>query len=462
MTDGGGLPAEAEDPRFWDRLLDLIEEERIVPVIGPDLLSVEADGKRTFLYPLLAEKLAARLGVTPEPEAHPSLHETACLYLAQNGSAAGIEVYENLKSVLTSLMASGQIQPPEPLRQLARIRPLKLFLTTTFDPLLAEALRAAGRPARTFAFSPQEPGDLTEKLDQIQGPVVFHLFGKISAVPSYAVTEEDALEVFHALQSDSRPKNLLKELANRQILLVGNRFPDWLARFFLRIAHGKPLWQTRGRTDVVADEQTCGDPAFIAFVQRFSARTQIYRGSAVELVVELARRWEERHPPDSPGNGVVPPGPLDMKPGSVFLNYAREDHKKVEALARALDRAGVDVWLDRTDLAGGDEYTRKIRRNVEVCSLFVPVLSPRVHTSDRRFFRLEWEWAEEVASKAPRTLRYLVPIALEGLSPDDPEIPESFRRIHWLRMEGHEPSPDLVETLKGYFRAYQKAMQVLR
>ena len=51
------------DEDAWDDLLNYIEEHRVIPIIGPDLLRVQTDGGLRPLYEWLAEKLAARLSV---------------------------------------------------------------------------------------------------------------------------------------------------------------------------------------------------------------------------------------------------------------------------------------------------------------------------------------------------------------------------------------------------------------
>ena len=53
------------DEDAWDDLLNYIEERRVIPIIGPDLLRVETDRGPRPLYEWLAEKLAARLAVDP-------------------------------------------------------------------------------------------------------------------------------------------------------------------------------------------------------------------------------------------------------------------------------------------------------------------------------------------------------------------------------------------------------------
>ena len=51
------------DEDTWDDLLNYIEERRVIPIIGPDLLRVQTDSGLRPLHVLLAEKLAARLSV---------------------------------------------------------------------------------------------------------------------------------------------------------------------------------------------------------------------------------------------------------------------------------------------------------------------------------------------------------------------------------------------------------------
>src|SRR6185437_5436918 len=60
---------------------------------------------------------------------------------------------------------------------------------------------------------------------------------------------------------------------------------------------------------------------------------------------------------------------------AVFLSYASEDAEPAERIADALRAAGIEVWFDRNALRGGDEWDRKIRREIKDCALFVPIIS---------------------------------------------------------------------------------------
>lgn len=64
---------------------------------------------------------------------------------------------------------------------------------------------------------------------------VFHLFGKVSAAPlGFALTQEDTLEFFYSLHSETRRLNLLFDKLNRESLLVmGSSFGDWARAIFL-------------------------------------------------------------------------------------------------------------------------------------------------------------------------------------------------------------------------------------
>ena len=217
--------------RLWDQLLQFIDESRVIPVIGPELLLLDIDGKKTLLYSYLAERLAQRLQLTPEPE--DTLNKVVCRYLAQGGDRE--DIYPALKQVMPQL---SEFKLPEPLLKLAAILPLKLFVTTSFDPLLVHALnqvRYGGQEkTQVLTFSPESNKDLPGPVEQLDRTTVFHLFGNLSAVPDYAVTDEDVLEFMHALQSKTtRPEKLFDALV-KQNLHCHRLSIVRLARAFLR------------------------------------------------------------------------------------------------------------------------------------------------------------------------------------------------------------------------------------
>lgn len=134
----------------------------VVPVVGQDLLTVPETTGHKLLYPFLAERLATYLKVSSDdlPEGA-ELNEVACRYLSKGKAAQ--QVYAALKAVSAEVES---LPVPEPLLQLAAIRPIQLFVSTTFDSSLARALNqkrfGGNAKTRVFAHSPNEVQDLRE------------------------------------------------------------------------------------------------------------------------------------------------------------------------------------------------------------------------------------------------------------------------------------------------------------
>ena len=128
----------------------------------------------------------------------------------------------------------------------------------------------------------------------------------MSASPDYVITEDDTLEFFTAMLADrSKPGVLLDELKSSHLLLLGNTFPDWLTRFFIRIAKSGRLSSQREELEVIAGGGVLQQPNLVLFLRNFSYRTQIFeQGAAADFVRELAARYAERHPPAASAAGA--------------------------------------------------------------------------------------------------------------------------------------------------------------
>ncbi len=454
----------AESGIFWDTLIELIEESKIVPVVGPDLLTVEGpDGPKPFRAHL-GEQLAEYLDVAGDnlPPGG-ELNAVACRYLAGGNQIE--DIYPALKVVASRM---DDLPIPEPLLQLSDIRPLKLFVTTSFDSFLVRALnkqRFAGQEKTTvLAHSPTEVDDLPGDIASLDAPVVYYLLGRLAATPDYAVTQEDMVEFFHSLQSETRqPPLLFDELNNQSLLILGSRFSGWLARFFMRMAKGRRL-SARGRQDYIADLAVSTDEQQVLFLKSFSRATKIYRsGSSIDFVRELHQRWREKHPEDPAGGPATTPAESsepELEAGAVFLSYASEDREAAERIKNVLEEAGVDVFFDREQLEPGDDWETKLRRSIRQCSVFLAVLSQQTLTPRRRFFRVEWDLAFKEARKASFSddAAFLIPVCIDDTNQDDPNLPEMMRKSQWASLPGGQPTGEFVRRVRDLYRRYQKSM----
>ena len=85
---------------------------------------------------------------------------------------------------------------------------------------------------------------------------------------------------------------------------------------------------------------------------------------------------------------------------AVFLSYASQDAEAARKIRDALRTAGVEVWLDQSELRGGDAWDRHIRQQIHDCRLFIAVISAHTEARDEGYFRREWRLAIERADDA--------------------------------------------------------------
>jgi len=447
--------AQSLDDDAWEDLLNFIEEKRVIPIVGPELLRVETDTGPRLLYDWLAEKLAGRLNVDARTLPSPyTLNDVVCQFLASRGRRE--EAYTRLRTILRETTFA----TPPALKQLAQITDFDLFVTTTFDPLLEQALNAErfGGAASTevIAYSPNRVADLTVEREQQQRPVIYHLLGRLSASPTYVISDEDTLEFICALQSEHlTPEKLFHELEHNHLLLIGGNFSNWLARFFLRMAKRRRLSDPRDVGEVLADDTSLRDGRLVSFLQQVSARTRMFDG-AEKFVDELHRRWMHRRGRESvtlPAFALqrfLPPS-REMPDNAVFISYAREDLPAVQRLKAALDAANITTWFDMERLESGDDYDRKIRQNIARCSFFVPVISATTQRRLEAYFRREWSYATDRARNIAEGAVYILPVCIDDTTEAAALVPEKFKELHFTRLPGGEVPPQFAKRLAELF-----------
>jgi hypothetical protein len=445
-------PVPTLDDDGWEDLLNYIEERRVIPIIGPELLKVETESGPRLLYDWIAEKLAAKLGVDASKLPQPyTLNDVVCWFLSSRGRRE--ETYTRLRTILRE----ANFVPPHALRQLAQITDFDLYVTTTFDPLLEQAINDerfhGAQSTEVIAYAPNRVADLTTERDRMQRPVIYHLLGRLSASPTYVISDEDTLEFVCALQSEHlTPEKLFHELEHNHLLFIGSNFTNWLARLFLRMAKRHRLSDPRDVGEVLADSHSSKDQRLLAFLQQVSVRTRIYTG-AEKFVDELHRRWKTRR-----GSGEVIelsampqrflPPEREMPDNAVFISYAREDLAAVQKLKAGLDAAGVKTWFDLERLEGGDDYDRKIQRNVARCSYFIPIVSATTERRLEGYFRREWSYAIDRARNIAEGALFIMPVTIDATDGGSAQVPDKFKAVHFTQLPGGEVTPEFAARLK--------------
>ena len=136
-------------------------------------------------------------------------------------------------------------------------------------------------------------------------------------------------------------------------------------------------------------------------------------------------------------------------PGRVlFLSYASQDAQAAQKICEALRAAGIEVFLDQSELRGGDAWDQKIRREIHDCALFVPLISAHSDARHEGYFRREWKLAVDRTADMSDRVAFLVPVVIDDTSDARADVPERFRQVQWTRLPGGETPPAFVERIK--------------
>jgi hypothetical protein len=132
----------------------------------------------------------------------------------------------------------------------------------------------------------------------------------------------------------------------------------------------------------------------------------------------------------------------------VFLSYASQDAQAAQKICEALRAAGIEVFLDQSELRGGDAWDQKIRHEIHDCALFVPLISAHSDARHEGYFRREWKLAVDRTADMSDRVAFLVPVVIDDTSDSRADVPERFRQVQWTRLPGGETPAAFVERIK--------------
>jgi len=139
-----------------------------------------------------------------------------------------------------------------------------------------------------------------------------------------------------------------------------------------------------------------------------------------------------------------------MPDNAVFISYAREDLAAVQRIKAGLDAAGIRTWFDLDRLESGDDYDRKIQRNVARCSYFIPVVSATTERRLEGYFRREWSYAIDRSRNIAEGALFILPVCIDDTSATHAHVPDKFKALHITQLPGGEVTPEFVRHLQDF------------
>ena len=123
----------------------------------------------------------------------------------------------------------------------------------------------------------------------------------------------------------------------------------------------------------------------------------------------------------------------------IFTSYSRKDTQTVDKIVADVEKTGIDMWVDRSDIEAGDTWRVQIVEAIDACPAFVLMLSPSSAASDN--VRREIDLAQDAKRKTfivmldpvkplPPTIRYqligqqVIDVSKIGLDPAIAQLTE--------------------------------------
>lgn len=133
--------------------------------------------------------------------------------------------------------------PSRALSALAKLD-FSLIITTNYDQLFEQALRAAGKEPRVSVYKPKDDEETDEFLEPTaQSPILYKLHGDIGERESLVVTDEDYIQFVMRMadkgQYDPIPLSLKAPLTTWSTLFVGYSLIDYNLRLLLMTLRSK-------------------------------------------------------------------------------------------------------------------------------------------------------------------------------------------------------------------------------
>jgi TolB-like protein len=133
---------------------------------------------------------------------------------------------------------------------------------------------------------------------------------------------------------------------------------------------------------------------------------------------------------------------------AVFLSYSNDDQAAAQRLCDGLRAAGIETWIDTSELRGGDAWDANIRRQIRDCAVFVPMISASTESRSEGYFRLEWHMAVERSFHFAEDRSFLMPVVIDGTAQSSARVPQRFRERQWTSLPGGIPTPQFITHVR--------------
>ena len=458
---------EEINERNWNLLLEAINNSSVVPILGNEIFHINSNGKNVLYEEYIIQELAKKFDVPYEADignssisiGYSSINDKIedlnfqSLRFRKTGDIT--DIYYEINSIFRNI----QFSELSLLKKILSIDKFPLILTTSYNPVIEDILFENSENSKVYSYNRSMKSDIPNNIS-VESPTLYYLFGRLSKMKnSFMVTEDDLLDYLHCWHNDdTRPKNLVKYLENKYLLIIGCDYPNWLFRFLWYSIRSFSLSSTNYETQgLVANNALKRDHELSKFLSR--VQTHVYEDSTL-FIDKLLERWnafKKENTDVDKNNSLDEDAKSDYcenikidinKSIDIFISYAHEDYAIASKLEELLVENGANVWLDKRALSPSEDYRAEIKTIIQKAKRFMPVLSNKTTIEESRFFRREWTWAlSELECRL--SIPYISPVVIDSVDINDPLIPEQFRNVHIIDYNNENLELDIKKLIRS-------------
>ena len=303
----------------------------------------------------------------------------------------------------------------------------------------------------------------------IMPPTLFYAFGKVNYTHDgvskckYVFTENDAIvEISKWLQINFCNQELFELITHKKIMAIGCKFNDWQFRFFWYSLRHDIEKLGEGNTVAVTFKDEDG-PSY-SNLKHYLQKENIY--VEPDSRAFMKHLFQLLNPEPSSCSAAVYEKVLAnrrSKGGFIFLSYPHEDFSMVYQIFLHLVNSGYNVWFDNKNLYSGDKYYEKIKKALQNCLIFMPILTAQVANDlsaanlSRFYLRKEWSVAKD--RYAIKTVK-VIPLATNDYDLDQDYHTKGFRN-YWNLNEDEEKdiTVEYIQNIEHFKETLDKTLK---
>jgi hypothetical protein len=356
-----------------------------VLLLGPDIIYDPHDPNHTPLAAKLIRTLADELGDREIASSIDNLAHVAQLFQIEKRDRIDLEF------AVEDFYRDYEGQTTEAHLKLAEL-PFSLCIDITHAGFMEKAYDQVGKsPIRDF-YSFRQPKSPSPIKGTPERPLIYKLFGSLEELASLVITENDLLDFLVNVSKSAPPlpSDLTSRLRNPQtsFLFLGFGFHNWHFRILL---HELQAENERRNVSIALEDSAFfnhPDQQRMRLLYDKEHRLEFYHAPWLEFATELSQRFQtaiqQRRPDTGQQSAAMAPPP------TVFLCHCSEDADDMEAIGARLQQSGINIWLDRQNLRGGDRWDQIMRKVIgEQVDYFIVLETPAMQGRRESYFYRE-------------------------------------------------------------------------